>query len=173
MELFIIGFTGSGKSTFGRLLAKKLRYKFLDLDKLIEEREGQTVQELYKNLGNEAFRAIEADVLRSLKGLDYDVIVATGGGTPCYHNNMTWMNQQGVTIYLQASAPLLIGRLRQFQNKRPIVQFDSDEELKNSIYNRLEERRSYYEKAQLFLDAARPDPDEVKGFLNQNYECHF
>lgn len=166
MELFIIGFTGSGKSTFGRLLAKKLGYKFLDLDKLIKEREGQTVQELYKNRGNEAFRAVESDVLKSLTGLDDDVVVATGGGAPCYHDNMLWMNQQGVTIYLQASAPLLVGRLRQFQNKRPIVQFDSDEELKNSISNRLEERRPYYEKAQLFLDAARPDPDEVKKFLS-------
>ncbi|HAP28830.1 MAG TPA: shikimate kinase [Porphyromonadaceae bacterium] len=122
--IFLIGFMGSGKSTLGRALAQRVPgCAFIDLDEEIERRAGMSVREIFDTLGQERFRALEADTLRSLcppEGTQV-CVVATGGGTPCRPGAMEWMNAAGTTVLLRASDAVLLRRLLQAQGERPLL----------------------------------------------------
>ena len=152
-KIFLIGFMGSGKSTVGRQLATQLQYHFIDLDTLIEQQEKVTIAQLFASQGESYFREQEALHLRSLDKHER-VVVATGGGCPCYHDNMDWMNQHGVTVYLEASVKLLTDRLKKEKDNRPLLQGKSPEALADFIQQKLSERIAYYQAAQISISAA-------------------
>ncbi len=134
---------GSGKTTVGAALAKRLQRQFVDLDRHIEKREGLTISMLFQQYGEEYFRQCESEVLHTIIQSASSAVIATGGGTPCFHNNMTQMNAAGVTIYLQCAIEKLQARTEGTSNERPILRQPDF-----SLENLLKIREPEYTKAQ-------------------------
>lgn len=151
MKLFLVGFMGSGKTFLGQVLAERLGFGFLDLDARIEEAEGMSVAAIFEQHGEAGFREREAQCLRSLEA-QQKTVVATGGGAPCFFENMDWMNQHGVTIYLHAQPAVLAARLLLEREKRPLVSSVDPAGLQAFIEKKLIERSPFYEKACLQFD---------------------
>jgi shikimate kinase len=151
MKLFLIGFMGSGKTTFGRKLAKALNYEFIDLDELIESKAGTNITQYFEKFGESAFRELEKITLQNTHFPDNSVISA-GGGTPCFSGNMEWMNDNGTTVYLSLSPEILADRLRHGQAERPLIKGLDKEELVNFITEKLASREEFYKKASFIVD---------------------
>src|SRR5215510_8108006 len=120
MKIFLVGFMGSGKSTLAEKLSELMDVSFIDLDSKIEESEGKSVNEIFKERGEEYFRSLEAEALRKTARVR-DAIIATGGGAPCFNDNMEWMNENGVTVYLKAEPGELYHRLLKERETRPLL----------------------------------------------------
>ena len=142
---------GSGKTTIGKALAKELGMPFYDLDWYIESRMRKTVKELFDNVGEEGFRQIDRNMLHEVAEFE-NVIISCGGGTPCFFDNMDYINQQGDTVYLKASPEVLYGHLKMGKAVRPLLLNKTPEEVRLFIEQQLEQRRTYYEKAKYTLD---------------------
>ena len=142
---------GSGKTTIGKALAKELGMPFYDLDWYIESRMRKTVKELFDSVGEEGFRQIERNMLHEVAEFE-NVIISCGGGTPCFFDNMDYINQQGDTVYLKASPEVLYGHLKMGKAVRPLLLNKTPEEVRLFIEQQLEQRRTYYEKAKYTLD---------------------
>lgn len=151
MRYFIIGFKNSGKTTFGRKLAKKMGLNFIDLDELIESRENKSIPELYNELGEERFRRREWKALNEAV-LNDDVVIATGGGAPCNCDNMNLMEQKGIVIYLQVSNETLIDRLGKASRDRPIVLGKNKKELGEYVADLRRRCEHHYKRAKFILD---------------------
>lgn len=142
---------GCGKSYWGNNLAIKIELPFLDLDDLISAKEGKTTAQIFAEKGEAGFRLIERDALRLLADLPVQVI-ATGGGTPCFFDNMNWMNQHGTTIFLNTPPTLLAERLRGEKEFRPLLRSVQDVDLLDFIIKKLEERAEFYLQANIILE---------------------
>ncbi len=151
---------GSGKTTLGRLLSDALNRKFTDLDHFIEERENATVPELFKRYGEDRFRELERLAIHETAHLS-DAIIATGGGAPCYFNNMDVMNQNGITIYLKLSPESLVDRLLPGREHRPLIKGKNETELLDYIRFKLAERELFYQKANIIADTDSLSPEET------------
>ncbi len=158
--IYLTGFMGSGKTTLGKLLARELNATFTDLDHLIESREKTTISELFAKQGEEGFRQLERQVIRETAGMQ-NTVIATGGGAPCFFDNMEIMNQNGTTIYLYLSPEALTQRLLPARNHRPLIAGKSEEELYNFIQTKLKEREPFYRKASIIADTGRLTPAET------------
>ncbi|MEO5571882.1 MAG: shikimate kinase [Bacteroidia bacterium] len=146
MLIYLLGFMGSGKSTIGKQLAKKLKFEFIDFDELIEVQSGKKISEIFKGEGEQAFRNTETEILKSISGFK-DTVVSTGGGTPCFYDNMNLMKVTGITVYIRMSAGSLFHRLAQSKTKRPLIAGLSDLKLMDFIMDVLPEREQFYMKA--------------------------
>ena len=153
-KIYLIGYMGSGKTTIGRVLAKKLDCQFIDIDHFIENRQRKTINEIFLDKGEDTFREMEHSVLEEIS-LFENVVISTGGGTPCFHDNMTLMNETGFTIYLKVSINELVERLNIAKNKRPLLRDKSNSEMYTFISENIEKRSFYYNQAQLIFDAER------------------
>jgi shikimate kinase len=153
MKVFLTGFMGSGKTTIGKKLANYLKYEFIDLDKLIESQTGMTIVSYFAAHGEEVFRETEREILQQT---DYppNVIVATGGGAPCYSDNMEWMNANGKVAYLSLSPAALASRLEHSTADRPLIRGLRGDDLVNFIKSKLEEREVFYNQAQYIISAS-------------------
>ncbi len=169
--IYLTGFMGSGKSTFGRLLARELGLRFLDLDEYIEKTEGITIAEIFASRGEEGFREIERQALHQSKELG-NAVVATGGGAPCHFDNMEVMNQNGLTIYLKVSARGLTERLMPGRSHRPLIAHKNKEELYQFITLKLQERAPFYEKAALTADTTGLSPAESVRIVLEALQHH-
>ena len=145
-RIILLGYMGAGKTTIGKALAKELGIMFYDLDWYIESRMRRTVAQIFSDEGEEGFREIERNMLHEVAEFE-DVVISCGGGTPCFYDNMDYMNAQGDTIYLQASPDVLTGHLRMGKVVRPLIAGKSDEELRQYIIESLKQREPYYTKA--------------------------
>lgn len=145
-RVFIIGFMGSGKTTKSNDLAKKLKWSLLDLDAIIEQKEEATIKEIFDQYGQDHFRELEKKYLHNLKGYS-NIVVAMGGGTPCFFDNMQWMNQNAVTIFIDTPIESILRNLQNETDKRPLLAKKSGEELTDYIKTTLAQRRKYYEQA--------------------------
>lgn len=146
MKIFLIGFMGSGKTSIGKRLAKSLNYKFIDLDKSIENSSGQSINAIFEKFGEEHFRKLEKSALEGLQS-NTETVVSAGGGTPFYKDNMDFMNNNGTTFYLEVNNDTLFHRLQESRSKRPLIKDLSDEELILFIENKIEKRTPTYLKA--------------------------
>lgn len=143
---------GSGKSSFGKKLAAHFDYPLIDLDTEIELEEGRTIAALFAAEGEEYFRKIEAEMLRRLT-LDHEqMILSTGGGTPCFYSGIDYMNAHGITVFLEMTKEVLIERLSR-KNHRPLIKGDAEK----SVNELLAKRRRYYGQAHLSIDHRDPD----------------
>lgn len=150
--VFLVGFMGSGKTTWGRRLANKTARIFIDLDEEITNEAGMTIPDYFSRYGEDAFRQLESRVLKSLS-LVQPAIVSTGGGTPCYFDNMAWMNKTGKTVYLYLPPKALWSRLMQTDiASRPALKGLSGIELLNDITSKLADRTPHYEQATHVID---------------------
>lgn len=150
MKIFLVGLMGSGKSYWTKQLAKKYKTGGYDLDYLIEVREEKTIAEIFAEDGEDYFRKTESTVL---KWFDQKktYVLATGGGAPCFFDNMAWMNQQGITIWLDEPLPVIAARLASEKDHRPLIAKLSDSELIDFLEKQRESRLSFYSAAQIHL----------------------
>lgn len=153
---------GAGKTTVGKALAKELNIEFYDLDWYIEARMRKTVKQIFDEQGEEGFRRIEKNMLHEVGEFE-NVIVSCGGGTPCFFDNMEFMNQQGETVYLKATPEVLYGHLKMGKTVRPLLLNKTQEEVQVFIKEQLQKRESFYKKAKHTLDVNLMDNyDKIK-----------
>lgn len=151
MRIYLIGFMGSGKSTFGKKLAAKLDWPFIDTDKAIEAHHGKTIAEIFSTEGESAFREMEQSYLHDTLTMDH-VVISCGGGTPCFFDNMNWMLAHGQVIYLKVAEGHLYDRLRSRAGKRPLIANKTEEELRQYIHDTLTMREAFYLRAHQIID---------------------
>lgn len=161
-RIILIGYMGAGKTTVGKALAKELGIPFYDLDWYIENRRRKTVSEIFAEQGEEGFRKIEHNMLHEVAEFE-DVIISCGGGTPCFFDNIDYMNEQGQVVYLKASPEVLYKHLLMGKGERPLLKGKSEEELITFIREQLEKREPFYSKARYTVDVSLMDNyDKIK-----------
>ncbi len=168
MRIYLIGFMGAGKTHVGKLLSKKLGIPFFDLDDLIVNQQGRSINQIFEDEGEEYFRITERDVLRSTTKENASMVLSCGGGAPCFFNNIDYMNRHGTTVWLDLPSQILLGRLRQDKDKRPLLKDFNDEELKAYIIRKNADRKIYYERAKLRVKDENISTNElIKLILNE------
>lgn len=145
-RIIIIGYMGAGKTTVGKALAKQLGLQFYDLDWYIESRMRKTIKQIFDERGEEGFRQMEKSMLHEAAEFE-DVVISCGGGTPCFFDNMDYMNEQGETVYLKASPDVLYGHLKMGKTVRPLLLNKTPEEVQMFIREQLQKREPFYSKA--------------------------
>lgn len=160
MRIYLIGYMASGKTTLGQQLASSLGLSFIDLDKYIEERNYKTVPQLFSEFGEEVFRQRERKALEEVSDFN-DVVVSTGGGAPCFFDNMELMNRTGITLFLDIDIPTLVERLLKSKTDRPLIRGKSNEELTALIHEMMQKRLPYYEQAQLRISRSDSLLEEI------------
>jgi len=167
IRIILIGYMGAGKTTVGRALANELGVPFYDLDWYIESRRRKTVSQIFAEQGEEGFRRIEYNMLHEVAEFE-DVIISCGGGTPCFFDNMDYMNGQGQVVYLKAEPEVLMEHLRMARTERPLLKGKSQEELRTFIEEQLSEREAYYSKARYIFDVSLMDNyEKIKTTIEQ------
>lgn len=151
-RIFLIGYMGAGKTTVGKQLASRMGLSFVDLDLHIEARYHKSVRELFAERGEDAFREIERNMLREVAEFE-NVLVSTGGGSPCFFDNMEFMNRSGQTVYLKVSVQELTKRLETCRQTRPVLKDRSGESLFRFIDENIQKRELYYNQASVVFDA--------------------
>lgn len=151
MRIYLIGFMGTGKSSLGKLVAEKLQVPFMDTDQMIEEEKKKPISEIFSNEGEDAFRKVEAEILRKTQSFD-KALIATGGGLPVYYHNMQWLTDHGITMYLQWPEEILLDSLLQHKMSRPLLSDLTDVEAREKAITLLHERIPVYEKSSMTLD---------------------
>ena len=152
MKIFLIGFMGSGKTYWGRQLGEKLRLPFFDLDEQIESNEGKAISQIFAEEGEEYFRLLEKDTLHIITESHDSFIMATGGGTPCYFNNIEFMNKMGTTVWINTPVDLLHERLLKDKDQRPLIKNLDDAQLRSFIIKKFSDRKIYYEQAEMMVE---------------------
>ncbi len=155
-RIFLIGYMGAGKTTVGKALSKELGIPFYDLDWYIESRRRKTVPQIFAEQGEEGFRKIEQAMLHEVAEFE-DVIISCGGGTPCFFDNIDYMNQQGQVVYLRCEPDVLRKHLMMGKTERPLLKGKTPEELISFIQEQLQKREPFYTKAQYTLDVSLMD----------------
>ena len=160
MRIFLMGFMGSGKSTIGKQLARKLKMDFVDMDDYIEEKEGESIPELFKSKGEQYFREKENQSLKELCELEKTVI-SLGGGAPCTDQNLELIKTSGRSVYLKMSIPALINRLSNGKESRPLIKGKTDDDLKSYIAINLGIREEYYNQADVIISGENFDIEDL------------
>ena len=161
---------GAGKTTLGKVLAQKMGLTFYDLDEYIEDRFHRTIPQIFAESGESGFRELERRMLHEVAEFE-DVIISCGGGTPCFFDNMDYMNTCGETVFLNASPEALKAHLLMGKTQRPLIQGKSPEELLDFIKDSLQKRLPYYQKAKhtLSIDVINTNED-ITHYVNQIIE---
>jgi len=166
-RIFLIGYMGAGKTTIGKVLARQKSLDFVDLDLFIEGRYQKSVQQVFEEFGEEKFRKIESSVLKEVSDFE-NVVISTGGGTPCFFDNMEYMNRKGVTIYLRYSTEALVKRLNRVKEKRPLLRNKDETELHEYIKSSLEKRQVFYNNSHIIFDMGEfNDYNEIDNYVSQ------
>ncbi|MBQ8051855.1 MAG: shikimate kinase [Bacteroidaceae bacterium] len=155
-RIILIGYMGAGKTTIGRQLAMALGLQFYDLDWYIETRYHKKVSEIFAEQGEEHFRDLERRMLHELAEFE-DIVISCGGGTPCYYDNIQYMNQQAETVYLKLDPEVLCMHLKMGRTVRPLILGKSEDELLQYIKDSLREREPFYSQAKHTLDVSLMD----------------
>jgi shikimate kinase len=167
MRIYLIGFMGAGKTYWGKVLSKKLEVPYFDLDELIENSEGKKVLEIFAASGEEYFREKERNILHEVTEKNPSMLVSCGGGAPCFFDNIEFMNDNGITVWMNVPFEILLGRLRKSKEKRPLLKDLNDEQLKTYIVKKSAARKMYYEQAKVKIDECEIDVDNfIKKILN-------
>lgn len=153
MKIFLIGFMGCGKSHWAKIWGEKYGIDILDLDCKIEENEHSSINEIFKSLGEDHFRKLERKALLQTANIE-NCLIACGGGTPAYLDNLKWMKDNGVVVYLSAEPEYLLRNILKETNSRPLLKGLKEKELLNFIEAKLTERKRFYESADLILNSA-------------------
>lgn len=167
MKIFLLGMMGTGKSYWTKKLSKKGKVGGYDLDNLIESHEEKTIAEIFAGNGETYFRKSEAKILRWF-GEKKSFVLATGGGTPCFHENMDWMNRHGITIWIDEPVDVLVARLIPEKEHRPLIKDLSNEELYKYLSGKLTERVHYYSQANHRLQGNAISDDSFAKIIKQH-----
>lgn len=151
-KIFLIGFMGSGKTTVGKLLSHKMGFEFCDTDDIIVQNEKKSIAEIFKTEGESVFRELEENVIRQLEENKDDLVIATGGGLPCFNDLMDEINESGTTIYLKCNEEVIFDRLKNDTDKRPLLEKGSLTATYQFIRQKLNARAGTYESAHIIVD---------------------
>lgn len=154
MRIFLIGFMGCGKTHWGRLLSEKLTLPFFDLDSKVEEQDGRSVSQIFHEDSEERFRMLEKEMLHLLTESHDQFVMACGGGTPCFFNNIDYMKQKGVVVWINAAVDTIHQRLAGEKEQRPLISAIPPRELRSFIAKKYAARKIFYQQAAVIL------PDE-------------
>ena len=163
-SIFLTGFMGSGKTYWGKKWALQYSLDFYDLDQLIEAEHHKTIASIFEKDGEDFFRQVETGELKKLAPKE-KCIIACGGGTACYNDNMQWMTENGTTVYLQASPQYIYERVLEEKEKRPLIKKVSRAELLFFIEQKLKEREPFYNQAKIILPVPELDDNFVPAFI--------
>lgn len=152
MRIFLIGFMGAGKTHWGKQVANRMGLPFHDLDELIVAQESKSIAEIFNDHGEEYFRLAEKQMLEELVEREDSMIISCGGGTPCFFNNIDFMKRYGIVVWLNTQVEVILQRLLKERMHRPLLKDIKDEDLRNHIIRKLNERRMYYEQADVIID---------------------
>jgi shikimate kinase len=167
IKIVLLGYMGSGKSTIAHLLSEKTQIEAFDLDKIIEERAGLSIKNIFEQKGEVFFRKLENQIFKELISSEKEMILSLGGGTPCYANNHELLNGDGVvSFYLKASIETLYGRLLSIRDNRPLIAEQEEEEMKEYIAKHLFDRSYYYNQATYIVSVDGKSPEEVSAEIN-------
>ena len=169
-RIFLIGYMGAGKTTLGKVLARRMNLSFIDTDHYIENRYHKKISEIFASEGEERFREIEHRILLEISEFE-DVVVSTGGGLPCFSDNMAIMNRLGTTVYLETSEEELAVRLEASKNTRPVLKNRSGSELVDFIKENLDKRRAFYEQAKIRFNAEQMYTDSDVDILAEKLKA--
>lgn len=164
MKIFLIGFMGCGKTTMAKKLATKLGYELVDLDLEIEKRVGQPIADYFAENGEEAFRKLESETLKTFN-YPSNTVIATGGGAPCHFDNMEWMNKNGHTIYIKLSPLSLAKRLENGKTKRPLLKDLDQPGLIHFIENKLAARDRFYRQAKSIISGINLSSNDLRALV--------
>ncbi|MFT5618268.1 MAG: shikimate kinase [Arenicella sp.] len=163
MKIYLIGMPGSGKSTFGQRLSTVMRLPFIDTDSLIEESQNQTISQIFEESGEDHFRKLEKEVLHSID--QTESIISTGGGMPCFSDNLEYMKKTGKVVFLDVEIEKLAKRVNSESGSRPLLEEKGDE-LLNSLAEKRKERLKFYEQANVILKDDEISIQKAMGYLN-------
>ena len=169
MILFLVGYAGSGKSSLGKRLARRLGVRFVDTDREVEMQVGATIADIFHYEGEEYFRMAERKAVETLANGAVDMVIATGGGLPTWRDNMEWLVRSGMTVYLHRSPEQILSRLTEHgRNKRPMFRGKSDEELLMFMHEQMAVREKFYAKAHITVECtSMSDDDAVEYIVNR------
>jgi len=177
MLIFLVGFMGSGKTTIGREVAKALDLDFWDMDDLIQDQQGMTIQDIFQQHGQDHFRILERELIKELStSITSDAVISTGGGAPCFFDNMEQINKLGTSVYLQMNPKQLFDRLKDQAAGRPLIAGKSDEEMLELIDLMYQQRAAFYEKALYTVDGNETPEiitEHILYLLNEVYSQSF
>lgn len=165
MKIYLIGMPGSGKSTLGNKLALHLGVRYIDLDKEIEAEMGMSIPEIFKSHGENKFRVIESEILRKLSHNIPAFVMSTGGGAPCYHKGIHYMNQIGLTVYLNVSIDELERRLKISKEERPLL--PDKQSIRGSVENLLFSRSNDYMKSKVIIESDSISVRDIESAIGQ------
>ena len=153
-RIFLIGYMGAGKTTLGKAFARAMGLAFVDLDWYIEERYHKTVRQIFEERGEDGFRELEKRMLHEAGEFE-NVVISVGGGTPCFFDNMEYMNSVGETVFLDVDVKVLFRRLKVAKQQRPLLANKTDEELMAFIVEALQKRLPFYSRAKYVFNGER------------------
>ncbi len=165
MRIYLIGYSYSGKTTLGREMARRLKYKFFDTDKAIELKYHTTVPVFFNRYGEKAFRIIERQILQSTSEMD-NIVVSTGGGTPCNDENIRFILANGTAIHLKMSIDDIMQRAAKSHKQRPLLEGKTPDEAREFVSRQLAERTRFYSQAPLAIDASNATAEQLIQLLN-------
>ena len=161
MKIILLGYMGSGKSTVAKGLSKSLNTPYIDLDSYIVKKENMSIKDIFASKGEIYFRLQESKYLKEILDAEDKVILALGGGTPCYGNNMNLIKNNGLSIYLKGNIATICNRLRSEKEQRPLIASLNDEQLTEYVAKHLFERRNFYEQADQFVTIDQKTIDSI------------
>ncbi len=164
MKIFITGYICSGKTSIGKKLAEKLELHYIDMDKCFENKYITSISEFFNTYGEKRFRELEKKILIGLIKKE-DTVISTGGGTPCYLNNMEIIKQSGISIYLKMSVDSLMKRILNSKTNRPLLNDVKEEKLENHISNQLSEREKYYKQSDIIVNNENTSINEIVALI--------
>ena len=170
-RVYLIGYMGCGKTTIGKRLAKSLGWDVIDMDSRIESRYRKTIPDIFASEGEDSFRKKERFILEELSALE-NVVVSTGGGAPCFFDNIDVMNSSGLCVYIRMTPEALAARLKNAKANRPLLKDKTEEELTNFIKEQLEKRRAFYEQARYAIDNDHGTPEEAAAKIAELLNAH-
>ena len=159
-RIYIVGYMGAGKTTAARHLASRLGWEVVDTDALFEEKYKISVCDFFNKYDEPLYRKLESEVLKSTENLD-NVVISTGGGTACYFDNMEWMNQHGLTVFLRISQTAVVDRLLHAKRKRPLAEGKTESELTEFVNRHYTARLPFYEQAKITVKAENLDLENL------------
>ncbi|MBI5220156.1 MAG: shikimate kinase [Bacteroidia bacterium] len=168
MKIFLTGFMGCGKTSAGKILSKKINIPFIDLDQYIENTTNLSVSRIFLQQGESRFRETERSVLEKIISIE-NGIIATGGGTPCYQNNMELMNTAGTTIYIKRSISFLLEKLAEDNKNRPLLKGKTKPQILNYINEILPAREPYYLMSKIIIDTEESNAEKIAGLIYQQF----
>jgi len=168
MKIFFIGFMGSGKTHWGKLVSEKLHIPFFDLDEQVVSHEGKSITEIFAEHGEEYFRLLEKDIVHIITESHENFVMACGGGTPCFYNNIDYMNKSGTTIWLNSPIDVLYQRLIKQKDQRPLIKNLTNDQLRGFIIKKFSDRKIFYEQADIILEE---DPLKIESLVEKIFHA--